>query len=77
MAFPIRIVYSSSSIAKSISPKCLAVLHPDNWDDYSFKTMFSLTVFDENGTKVECGSVKIGFKGQSKGRTSESLSCSY
>ena len=73
MAFPIRIVYSSSSIAKSISPKCLAVLHPDNWDDYSFKTMFSLTVFDENGTKVECGSVKIGFKGQSKGRTSESL----
>lgn len=73
MSFPIRIVYSSSSTAKSISPKCLAVLDTDNWDDYSFKTMFSLTVFDETGKKVECGSVKIGFKDQPKGRTSESL----
>lgn len=73
MSFPIRIVYSSSSTAKSPSPKCLAVLDTDNWDDYSFKTMFSLTVFDEAGTKVECGSMKIGFKGQTEGRTSEAL----
>lgn len=73
MPFPLRIVYSSSSTAKSTSPKCLAVLDTDNWDDYSFKTMFSLTVFDETGKKVECGSVKIGFKGQPHGRTSESL----
>ena len=73
MSFPTRIVYSSSSTAKSTSPKCLAVLYTDNWDDYSFKTTFSLTVFDENGMKVECGSMKIGFKGQPEGRTSESL----
>ena len=73
MSFPIRIVYSSSSEASSPSPKCLAVLDPDNWDDYSFKTMFSLIVFDEAGTKVECGSVKIGFKGQKKGRTTDEL----
>jgi predicted ATPase len=73
MSFPIRIVYSSSSAAKRPSPKCLAVLDADNWDDHSFKTMFSLTVFDEAGTKVECGSVKIGFKGQTESRTSEAL----
>jgi predicted ATPase len=73
MSFPIRIVYSSNSAARSPSPKCLAVLENDNWDDYSFKTMFSLIVFDEAGTKVECGSVKIGFKGQTEGRTSEEL----
>jgi predicted ATPase len=69
----IQIVYSSSSEAKSTSPKCLAVLNTDNWDDYSFKTNFSLTVFDETGKKIECGSLKIGFKGQQRGRTSESL----
>ena len=73
MSFPIRIVYSSSSAAKSPSPKCLAVLDTDNWDDFSFKTMFSLTVFDEAGKKIECGSMKIGFKGQTEGRTSEAL----
>ncbi len=73
MSPPIRIVYSSSAIAKSTSPKCLAVLDTDNWDDYSFKTLFSLTVFDETGKKVECGSLKIGFQGQPHGRTSESL----
>lgn len=73
MPFPIRIVYSTSAAAKSPSPKCLAVLDTDNWDDYSFKTMFSLTVFNETGEKVECGSVKIGFKGQTEGRTSEAL----
>ncbi len=73
MSFPIRIVYSSSSAAKRPSPKCLAVLDTDNWDDYLFKTMFSLTVFDEAGKKVECGSVKIGFKGQTEGRTAEAL----
>ena len=73
MSLPIRIVYSSNPTAKRPLPKCLAVLDTDNWDDYSFKTMFSLTVFDEVGTKVECGSVKIGFKGQTGGRTSEAL----
>ena len=73
MSFPIRIVYSSNLTAMNTSPKCLAVLDSDNWDDYSFKTTFSLTVFDETGKKVECGSVKIGFKGQTHGRTSESL----
>ena len=73
MSRPIRIVYSSSAAAKIASRKCLAVLDTDNWDDYSFKTMFSLTVFDEEGKRVECGSVKIGFKGQTEGRTTEEL----
>lgn len=72
MSYPIRIVYSGSTTTNPPS-RCLAVLDADNWDDYSFKTTFSLTVFDETGTKVECGSVKIGFKGQPKGRTSPSL----
>lgn len=73
MPFPILIAYASSSTATNASAKCLAILNTDNWDDFSFKTTFSLTVFDEAGKKVECGSVKIGFKGQTQGRTSEAL----
>jgi predicted ATPase len=41
-----------------------AYLNIDNWNDYSFITMFYLTVFDETGKKHEIGNVKIGFKGQ-------------
>lgn len=73
MPHQIRVTYSSSGAAKGASPKCLAVLDTDNWDDFSFKTMFSLSVYDENGKHVICGSVKIGFRGQTEGRTSASL----
>jgi predicted ATPase len=73
MSHQIRFTYSSSGTAKGVLPKCLAILGTDNWDDFSFKTMFSLSVYDENGKHVVCGSVKIGFRGQTEGRTSDSL----
>jgi predicted ATPase len=73
MSYQIRFISPSSSAAKGSSPKCLAILSTDNWDDFSFKTMFSLSIYDENGKHVQCGSVKIGFKGQAGGRTSEAL----
>lgn len=73
MSIPIRIVYASSVALKSAIPKSLIVLTLDNWDDFSFKTMFSMTVYDEGGNPIECGSLKIGYKGQTKGRTSEAL----
>lgn len=41
-----------------------AFLRADNWNDYSFVTMFYLIVFDEHGRRVEVGNVKIGFLGQ-------------
>lgn len=50
-----------------------AYLLSDTWDDYSFKTLFKLIVFDERSTKHELGSVKIGFNGQISGWTSESI----
>lgn len=73
MSYQICFTYSSSGAVKKAPPKCLAVLDTDNWDDFSFKTMFSLSVYDENGKHVMCGSVKIGFRGQTEGRTSASL----
>ncbi|MDA5543835.1 AAA family ATPase [Yersinia rochesterensis] len=39
-------------------------LRIDNWNDYSFVTMFFLTIFDRKGTKHEIGNLKIGFEGQ-------------
>jgi len=41
-----------------------AYLNIDYWNDYSFITMFYLTVFDKTGEEHKIGSVKIGFKGQ-------------
>ncbi|MFT8554719.1 MAG: AAA family ATPase [Zymomonas mobilis] len=39
-------------------------LNRDNWNDYSFVTLFGVTVFDENGKKQELPDVRIGFIGQ-------------
>lgn len=50
-----------------------AYLQPDNWDDYSYKTLFYLTLFDEQGQQFQIGSVKIGFVGQLHGRTEDHI----
>ena len=39
-------------------------LQIDHWNDYSFVTMFQLSLHDENGTFHELGNIKIGFKNQ-------------
>ncbi len=36
----------------------------DHWNDYSFVTMFYMSLHDENGAFHEIGNVKIGFAGQ-------------
>lgn len=41
-----------------------AYLHIDHWNDFSFVTMFYLSLFDEKGTLHEIGNIKIGFQGQ-------------
>lgn len=41
-----------------------AFLRVDHWNDYSFVTMFDVTVFDSTGNMIELGAVKIGFSGQ-------------
>lgn len=44
-----------------------AYLKSDNWDDFGYKTLFNLVVFDEEGVRKEIGSIKIGFVGQAEG----------
>ena len=43
-----------------------AYLKIDYWNDFSFVTMFYLTLFDERGRKHDLGNIKIGFKGQTE-----------
>lgn len=38
-----------------------AYLKANNWDDYGFKTLFALVVFDSKGGRHNIGGVKIGF----------------
>ncbi|QJP73794.1 AAA family ATPase [Burkholderia glumae] len=49
------------------------VLRSDNWDDYSYKTLFTVTLYTEQGAPISLGSVKIGFTGQGHGRTRETM----
>jgi len=48
---------------KNSSPNT-AFLLANNWDDYSFKTLFYLLVVDEKGIEHKIGNVKIGYSGQ-------------
>lgn len=46
-----------------------AYLHIDNWNDFSFTTMFHLTLHDEKGRLYDIGNVKIAFRGQETSNT--------
>lgn len=49
----------------SLSPKDNIYLMVDNWNDYSFKTLFHLFVVVQN-KPVRIGEIKIGFEGQTE-----------
>jgi predicted ATPase len=53
------------------------VLTTDNWDDYSFKTLFNVILYDERGSPHSLGSVKIGHYGQGFGRTRDDMPPSF
>ncbi|MGE4544140.1 MAG: AAA family ATPase [Pedobacter sp.] len=50
-----------------------AYLTIDHWNDFSFVTMFYLELHDDKGSLHDLGNVKIGFKGQTKEKTTYSL----
>jgi len=52
-------------------------LQPNNWDDYGNKTLFSLTIFDEQGNEQTIGNIKIGFVGQDNEWTNEHIPDSF
>lgn len=52
-------------------------LSPGNWDDYSFKTSFSLIFISDDGTRTEFGTVKVGYAGQAHGWTEDVMPKSF
>jgi hypothetical protein len=58
---------------RSTPIKGVVQLLPGDWDDYSFKTSFTVVYFDAQGKRVDLGSVKIGYMGQPKGWTKDHL----
>lgn len=49
-------------------------LSPDNWDDFGYKTLFNMVIFDNQGKQKIIGSVKISFIGQQGGWTEHHIS---
>lgn len=49
----------------------VAYLISNNWDDFHYKTLFKLVVFDTEGERKRIGNIKIGFVGQDHGWTAE------
>lgn len=47
-------------------------LRIDNWNDFSFVTMFDVYVYDENGEGHSLSSIKVGFVGQTTDVTTHS-----
>lgn len=60
--------------APIISKTNTAYLSPSNWDDFSYKSLFNLIVFDGDGRRHDIGSVKIGYKKQKTGWTQDEVS---
>jgi predicted ATPase len=48
-----------------------------DWDDYSFKTSFQVIFIRADGHRIDLGSVKIGYIGQTQGWTREKLTATF
>lgn len=71
MALSLRVLASGQYIPNQANS--LAYLEYDNWDDFGYKTLFSLVVFDDLGNQHHIGNLKIGFIGQQEGKTIDGL----
>ena len=57
--------------------KDLIILKPDNWDDYSYKTLFEAVYIDRNGVRMELGSIKVAKSGLNEGYTKDYMPTSF
>jgi hypothetical protein len=60
-----------TAISSGLRPQ--AVLFTDNWDDWTFKTLYHLTYIDPDGEKTEVGQVKIAKFGLGQGNARTEL----
>jgi predicted ATPase len=63
------IPYRSSRAERDIAGSRRCILVTDNWDDYSYKTAFSLVYLDADGSRHDIGAIKIMRRGMTHGYT--------
>ena len=71
MSITFRVV--KQGYAPPTSNREAVYLTPGDWDDYSFKTSFALVYFSPVSKRVELGTIKIGYGGQTEGWTRDKL----
>ena len=52
-------------------------LHQDMWDDFGFKTLFSISYCEPSGEIHDLGSVHIGYKGMKTGKVIDAMSSEF
>lgn len=73
-----KLTFKLANSSKTVGHKTNTVyLTASRWDDYSFETTFSSTLYDQSGARHELGQVKIGYVEQPHGRTASSLGDSF
>ena len=73
-----KLTFKRANPAKSVGNKKNTVyLNSSNWDDYSFKTTFEVTLYDSLGGKHDLGQVKIGYIGQAHSSTEKKMDESF
>lgn len=63
MAIKFFVVGSKTSVPDKGEPNC-CYLKIDNWNDFSYQTLFDFYYFDANGARKDLGSIKIMEMGQ-------------
>src|SRR5471030_207316 len=58
------IIQKSNAGGRAASGHMMAYLNANNWDDYTYKTLFRLSIIDEAGRSTVIGDVKIGYVDQ-------------
>jgi hypothetical protein len=62
---------------RAVPVRGVVQLTPGDWDDYSFKTSFTAVYFDQHTTRIELGTVKIGYIGQLNGWSKDKLPSTF
>ena len=69
----ITFLVNSTKMPKGKTKGIVVELTSDNWDDYSYKTMFNVAIRTMTGDRKQLGTVKIGYVNQSTGRTLDEI----
>ncbi|WP_102946597.1 AAA family ATPase [Stenotrophomonas sp. VV52] len=68
-----RFYLAGESVGLGVDPRNAVQLVPSRWDDYSYKTQFTLRYMRGTGDYISLGAVKIGYRNQPHGWTKDAM----